>query len=207
MNRSLILPAFAVLAFTFMSWHLVKSQQPVPDVEPPVVPSRNPYQTTIAGAGLVEPRSENIKVAAVVPGVVTTVHVCVGQTVATGEILFELDDRQRRAELVVQQAAVAEAKANLHRAQQAPRVEDLPPSAAKVAKARADMTAQKDLWDRTKELVLRKVLNEEDEVQRQQSYLAAQATLVQIETEDARLRAGTWNEDLTVFEAQLARPK
>src|SRR5580704_5551753 len=101
MNRKLLLPAMAALAFTFMSWHLVKSQQPVPDVEPPVVPSRNPYKATIAGAGLVEPRSENIKVAAVVPGIVTKVHVRVGQRVQAGDILFELDDRQRRADLVV----------------------------------------------------------------------------------------------------------
>lgn len=205
MNRKLVLPMLAALAFTFMSWHLVKSQQPVAGVEPPVVPSRNPYKATIAGAGLVEPRSENIKVAAVVPGVVTKVHVKVGQTVESGDILFELDDRQRRADLVVQQTAVAEAKATLHRAQHSPRVEDLPPSSAKVAKASAELTAQKDQWERTKELVSRKVLNQEDEVQRRQSYLAAQATLAQAESEDARLRAGTWHEDLSVFEAQLCR--
>ncbi|MFO0918390.1 MAG: hypothetical protein U0872_08755 [Planctomycetaceae bacterium] len=53
MNRNLLLPAFAVLAFTFMSWHMLKMHQPVPEVEPPSPPSRNPFTKTIAGAGLV----------------------------------------------------------------------------------------------------------------------------------------------------------
>ncbi len=207
MKRTLLLPLFAVIAFSFMSWHMLKSHQPVPDVDPPALPSRNPFTKTIAGAGLVEPRTENIKVAAKVPGVVKSVHVRVGQTVEAGDILFELDDRHRRAEVAVEEAAVAEALAALSRAQRAPRAEDLPPSAARVEKAQAEMTAQKDLWDRAKELVARKVMNQEDYIKRQQSYLAAQAELTQMEAEDAKLRAGTWQEDLAVLEAQLARVK
>jgi multidrug resistance efflux pump len=205
MNRTLLLPMLAVVAFSFMSWHLAKSHQPTPDVEPPVAPSRNPFVNTIAGAGLVEPRSENIKVAAVVPGTVAVVCVRVGQQVEPGEVLFKLDDRQRQADLVVQRAAVAEAEANLRRARQAPRTEDLPPSAARLEKAQAELAAQKDLWDRAKELVSRKVLSQEEFFQRQQAYLAAKAHCSQVEAEDVRLRSGTWQEDLAVLEAQLAR--
>ncbi len=205
MNRNLLLPLLAAIAFSFMSWHLAKSYQPEPDVEPPIAPSRNPYTATIAGAGLVEPRSENIKVAAIVPGLVTTVHVRVGQKVGAGDVLFSLDDRQRKADLAVQQASVAEARASLERARRAPRAEDLPPSTARVEKARAEAAAQKDVWERTRELVSRKVLGQEEFVQRQQAFLAAKATLAQTEAEDAKLRAGTWREDLAVLEAQLAR--
>lgn len=205
MNRALLLPLLAVIAFSFMAWHLVKTHQPVPDVEPPVMPSRNPYTTTIAGAGLVEPRSENIKVAAIVPGLVAQVLARVGDKVEAGDVLFKLDDRQRRAELEVQNANVAEVRAALRRAQRAPRAEDLPPSTARVEKVQAEMTAQKDVWERTKELVTRKVLSQEDFVQRQQAFLAAQATLTQAVAEDAKLRAGTWQEDLAVLEAQLLR--
>ena len=123
MKRTLLLPLFAVIAFSFMSWHMLKSHQPVPDVDPPALPSRNPFTKTIAGAGLVEPRTENIKVAAKVPGVVKSVHVRVGQAVQAGDILFALDDRHRRAEVAVEEAAVAEALAALSRAQRAPRAE------------------------------------------------------------------------------------
>ncbi|MDP1797172.1 MAG: biotin/lipoyl-binding protein, partial [Planctomycetaceae bacterium] len=165
MNRNLILPVIAVVAFSFMTWHLAKSHQPVPDVAPPVDPSRNPFTETIAGAGLVEPRSENIRVAAIVPGIVTAVHVRVGQVVETGDILFQLDDRQRRADVVVQQAAVAEATAALHRMRNAPRAEDIPPSEARVTKARAELKSLQDQMDRTEELVAKRIRNDEDLVQ------------------------------------------
>lgn len=207
MNRNLILPAIAVVAFTFMTWHLAKSHQPVPDVAPPVSPSRNPYTETIAGAGLVEPRSENIRVAAIVPGLVTAVHVRVGQVVEKGDVLFQLDDRQRRSDVAVQQAAVAEAQSTLHRVKNAPRAEDIPPSEARVAKAKAELKAMQDQMDRTEELVAKKVLNDEDLIQRQQAFLAAKATLLQAEAEDARLKAGSWKEDIAVNEAQLERAK
>ncbi len=207
MNRNLILPAMAVMAFSFMSWHLVKSSRPIPDVDPPISPSRNPYTETIAGAGLVEPRSENIHVAAIVPGIVTTVHVHVGQVVEKGDVLFQLDDRQRRSERVVQQAAVAEAEASLHRMRNAPRAEDIPPSEARVTKARAELKAIQDQMDRTEQLVARKIRNEEDLVQNQQAFLGAKAALLQAETEDARLKAGSWKEDIQVSEAQLERAR
>jgi len=205
MSRTLFLPVLAVVAFGYMAFHLAKSHRATPAGEPPAAPSRNPFVSTIAGAGLVEPRSENIRVAAVVPGTVAQVCVRVGQQVESGEVLFQLDDRQRRAELEVQQAAVAEAEANLRRARQAPRTEDLPPSDARVEQARAELAAQKDLWDRAQELVARKVLSQEEFFQRQQAYLAAKAACRQVEAEDARLRAGTWQEDLAVLEAQRTR--
>ncbi|HET6423878.1 MAG TPA: HlyD family efflux transporter periplasmic adaptor subunit [Planctomycetaceae bacterium] len=207
MNRNLILPAVAVVAFTFMTWHLAKSHQPIPDLQPPIEPSRNPYTETIAGAGLVEPRSENIRVAAIVPGVVTAVHVRVGQVVEKGDILFQLDDRQRRAEWAVQSASVKESETALHRVKSAPRAEDIPPSEARVAKAKAELKSVQDQMDRTESLVTRKIKTDEDWVQIQQAFLAAQAALVQAEAEDARLKAGSWKEDIIVAEAQLARAR
>lgn len=207
MTRNLILPAIAVVAFSFMTWHLAKSHQPIPELSPPIEPSRNPYTETIAGAGLVEPRSENIRVAAIVPGVVTAVHVHVGQVVEKGDVLFQLDDRQRRAEWAVQNAAVTEAEATLHRVRSAPRAEDIPPSEAKVAKAKAELKSLQDQMDRTESLVARKIKTDEELVQSQQAFLAAKAALLQAEAEDARLKAGSWKEDIAVAEAQLARAK
>lgn len=203
--RTLLLPAIAVVAFTFMAWHLLQTHQPIPEVDPPVAPSRTPYPRTIAGAGLVEPRSENVRVAAPVPGVVTAVQVHVGQRVTAGAVLFTLDDRQRRADLAVQRAALAEAEAALHRAQRLPRVEDLPPSTARVAKAAAELKGQQDLLARAEELVAKRIWTEQERFQREQAYLAAKAGLAQAEAEDARLRAGAWEEDLAVSRAQVER--
>lgn len=203
MNRSAVLPVIAVVAFTFMAWHLLQTNQSAPLASPPVEPSRSPYGETIAGAGLIEPRSENIEVAAVVPGTVTEVFVKVGETVRAGAPLFRLDDRQRKAELAVQQARLAEARSQLRRTEQMPRVEDVPPSAARVQKAEADLKARKDDMDRLENLVARKVSTQQEWIQAEQAFLAARALSEQAHAEHAKLLAGAWEEDLAVAQAQV----
>src|SRR5262249_13158871 len=121
MIRKLFLPLLAVAAFSYMVWHVTKTTFARPQTEPVVQPARSPFKHGIAGAGLIEPRSENIQVAAVVPGTVMEVAVAVGDRVDRGDVLFRLDDRQRRSELAVQEAQHAEMKATLARWEQLPR--------------------------------------------------------------------------------------
>ena len=82
---------------------------------PPHAPAANPYPRALAAAGLVEAQTENIALGVPVPGLVTTVHVRVAQAVEPGQPLLQLDDRELRAALVSQQAAVAVAEATLAR--------------------------------------------------------------------------------------------
>lgn len=207
MPKKLLLPLFAVVAFGFMSFHIAKAQREIPPQQPPLAPSRSPYKATLAGAGIVEPRSENIAVGAHVPGVVTTVLVKVGQQVEQGETLFQIDDRQQQAELAARLAQLDSSIAELRRLQAMPRVEDLPVSAATVEKARADLKAQQDQLNRSEELFARKVTSAEELVQRQQSFAAAKALLMHAEAEDAKLKAGAWAEEIAVARAQVARMK
>lgn len=198
MNRSFLLPGIAVIAFSFMGWHLWQTNRALPPVQPPVEPSRSPYDKTIAGAGLIEARTENIRVAAVVPGVVAEVWAHVGQQVAKGAPLFRLDDRQRVAELAVQRARLEQAQAEVVRLEQSPRKEDLPPSAARVERAAAELQARKDDLARTEQLIAQKVATQQDLIQRQQAFLVARAEHEQTEAEHARLLAGAWEEDVRV---------
>ncbi|MBS0205352.1 MAG: efflux RND transporter periplasmic adaptor subunit [Planctomycetes bacterium] len=207
MSNKLILPLLAVVAFSFMSFHIVKAQREIPPQNPPLDPSRSPYNSTLAGAGIVEPRSENIAVGAHLPGIVTEVFVNVGDRVDKGTPLFQIDDRQQRAELAARQAQLDASIADLHRLQSMPRAEDLPVSAANVEKARADMKAQQDQMNRSEELFARKVTSAEDMVQRQQSFAAAKALLLQAEAEDTKLKSGAWVEDIAVARAQVERMK
>uniref|UniRef100_A0A7C2K1X6 HlyD family secretion protein n=1 Tax=Schlesneria paludicola TaxID=360056 RepID=A0A7C2K1X6_9PLAN len=207
MNRHFILPILATVAVTFMTWHVIRTNRMEPMVPPPVQPSRTPYQHTIAGAGLIEPRSENIEVAAVVPGTVQEIRVRVGQRVAEGEILFRLDDRQRQADLAVQRARLAEAEAQLQKLQQMPRPEDVPPSEANVQKAQADVEAQQDLFNRAEELVAKKIWTEQERVQRRLALLSSKAILAQAEAEDARLKAGAWQADVEIARAKVEQAK
>lgn len=205
MSRKLVLPALAVIAFAFMSMHIARAQRTIPSQPPPIDPSRSPYKSTLAGSGIVEPRSENIAVGAHVPGVVTDVEVTVGQRVQKGDVLFRIDDRQQQAELAARIAQLDSSIADLRRLQSMPRPEDLPVSLANVEKARADMKALQDQANRTEELFARRVVSAEDLVQRQQAYAGAKAMLMHAEAEDAKLKAGAWSEDIAVAKAQVER--
>src|SRR5687767_13175466 len=101
MFRSLMLPIVAVAALTYMAWHVSTSSKASPQMEPIASPPRAPFDGVVAGVGLIEPRSENIQVAAVVPGTVEEVAVKVGDKVSAGDLLFRLDDRERQADLSV----------------------------------------------------------------------------------------------------------
>jgi HlyD family secretion protein len=76
-------------------------------------PAESGYQATIAGAGIIEPRSRNIQVGSHLPGIVAKVFVEAGDTVREGESLFALDDRSYRAEREVRRAAEQLAQAQL----------------------------------------------------------------------------------------------
>jgi RND family efflux transporter MFP subunit len=71
----------------------------------------------IAGAGLVEPSSELLAIAAAVPGVIDTVGVRVGQAVKKGDVLFTLDARSVQAELAQREAALISARQQVAEAQ------------------------------------------------------------------------------------------
>ena len=204
MNRSLILPGLAVIAFSFMGYHLLQTNRAAPMADPPVQPSRSPYQDTIAGSGLVEPKSENIHVAAPLSGTVAEVLVRPGQLVAAGDLLFRIDDRQQAAELSVQKSRLAQAQANLNRLQKLPRPEDIPPSEALVARATAELKARQDDLNRSEELVARKVTTQQEQIQAEQAFAIARAQLEQAQAEHAKLLAGAWEEELEVARTEVA---
>jgi HlyD family secretion protein len=197
----------AVAALGYMVWHVASTSSASPQVEPPGEPPRSPFTSVVAGVGLIEPRSENIEVAAVVPGTVAEVAVRVGDTVNAGDLLFRLDDRERQAELRVAESALVEAQARVGRLEQMPRAEDIPPSEARIRKVEADLTMRADHLRRTRELVASNAVTEQELVQREQAYHAAHAELLQMQAEDARLKAGAWEEDVAVARAEVERAK
>ncbi len=71
-----------------------------PAAPPPMeAPPHNPYSATVAAAGIIEAVNENVRIAPPVPGLVTKVHVTVADHVEKGDPLFQLDDRELRAQL------------------------------------------------------------------------------------------------------------
>src|SRR5262245_50398328 len=152
MLRKIGLPVLALGMLGFAVFHVVRAQQSPPKLPPPVEPARAPFGSGVAGAGLVEAKTENISVGTHLPGVVTKVHVKVGDKVAEGDLLFELDDRAHKADLRVKAASVESARAQLHKLRQMPRKEELPALEARVAEAKESLADQEDLHSRTRRL-------------------------------------------------------
>ena len=71
-----------------------KPEAPSPLVAPP----HTPYLATVAAAGIIEAVNENVRIAPPVPGLVTNVYVKVDSQVKKDDPLFQLDDRELRAQ-------------------------------------------------------------------------------------------------------------
>ncbi len=79
---------------------LLKGQQnQPPNPGPASAPPRSPYARTVASTGLIEASRENVRVAAPRDGLVVRVFVKVGDSVKSGDPLFQLDDREVRARI------------------------------------------------------------------------------------------------------------
>lgn len=105
------LPVLAILGFSFGIFTVVHSNQPTPIAQPVAQPADSPYPAFIAGAGIIEAKSQNISIGTALAGIVQSVEVKVGDKVSAGQVLFKLDEREALAELAVRKANIAKAKA------------------------------------------------------------------------------------------------
>jgi HlyD family secretion protein len=121
--KRFILPIFGVVMAMWSTYSVVRTQPHRAATDPPSPPAVSDFRETVAAVGLVEASTENISIGTPLAGVVESVFVTAGQTVKTGQPLFELDTRQLRAELAVRERAVEVARARTRVAEA--RVDDL----------------------------------------------------------------------------------
>jgi multidrug efflux pump subunit AcrA (membrane-fusion protein) len=76
-------------------------------------PPAIPFRDYVSGAALIESAHKDVLVAAPAPGVLSAVHVQVGDDVKAGDPLFTLDQRTSQAEVATRHAALAVAHAEL----------------------------------------------------------------------------------------------
>ncbi|WP_051330183.1 efflux RND transporter periplasmic adaptor subunit [Niveispirillum irakense] len=88
-------------------WH---SPEPIHDLTAPV--RRGAISDTVSATGTLEP-SKLVQVGAQVTGQLKTLHVALGDKVAKGDLIAEIDSIQQRNDLRVARAALAEAEATL----------------------------------------------------------------------------------------------
>jgi HlyD family secretion protein len=113
MKIRFILPVLAIAGLLFATYTVVSGSKPTPVAPAVAEPSSAPYQSFIAGAGIIEAKSQNISIGTSLSGLVTTVAAKVGDKVSAGTPLFYLDDRETRADLAVKRADLAKAQAGI----------------------------------------------------------------------------------------------
>jgi len=114
-KRVYILPALALLGVVIAITAIIYSNKPARQQAPAILSFQPPYESYIAGAGIVEATTGNIAIGTPVSGVVMEIYVKVGDEVKKGDPLFKIDDRELLAQLVTARAVVKEASAALQK--------------------------------------------------------------------------------------------
>ncbi len=121
-------------------WGGNKKAEPPPPAEPPPV---SPYPLTVAASGIIEAVHENVWIAPPVSGLVTKVHVAVEDRVRKDDPLFQLDDRELRAQLRT-------------------KTDSLPPAAARIAEQDIHLKNLQDQLRRLQAVKDRRAVSEDD---------------------------------------------
>jgi HlyD family secretion protein len=204
MTRILLLPILALAGAAFAIVTVAAGSQPAPVAPPVADPSRPPFETYIAGAGILEAMDKNVAIGSPLSRLVLELKVKVGDEVEAGAPLFKLDDRDTKAELAVREAAIGAARAKLERLKSAPRSEEIPPAEARVAAAEAqlaDFRNQVTLWESVAD---KRAVTVEDLQRRKFAVQAQEARLSEAKSALVLLKAGSWKADIQVAEADLA---
>src|SRR4051812_5003552 len=140
MLRRYGIPFIAALALLFAITSVARLRPTNAKFDPELPPPAAAFNRKVGAVGIVEASSENIAVSLPVPGLVTSVYVRAGDRVSKGQKLFSLDDRDVRAELALREANLELARVKLQKLEASPRPEEIPPAAARVKEAEAQLS-------------------------------------------------------------------
>jgi multidrug resistance efflux pump len=197
------LPILAICLIGFSISYLARAKERIPKIPPPVQPAESPFRNTVAGAGMVEPETENISIGTSLPGIIVEVMVKVGQKVKPGDPLFRIDDREKRAELEVRKSMLADAKASLARLEAMPRPEEIPAAEARVKETKADWENWEQQWARGEKLVTDRAISPEEFQERKQSAIQARERYNRAVADYKLLTAGSWDFDKRVAKSAV----
>lgn len=202
--KNWLLPAVAGIGFGYALFSVVKAREVAPASRPLMSPpTQTAFARTIAGAGIVEARLENIPVGSPVQGVVWEVFVKVKDRVKKDDPLFRIDDRDLRAELEVREANLASAIASNRRAEASPTTGDVATAEAAVEEARARMNDAEAAAGRTERLYQKQMGTAADYDKDRYAFQAAKAAFAKNQADLQRLKV-TWEADKQVAKAAVA---
>jgi HlyD family secretion protein len=112
MNGRYVLPVLATAGFAAAIAAAGLGSEAPPAAPAPQPSAKAPYQSYVAGTGLIEASTGNITIGTPVSGIVDAIYVKWGDWVNTGQPLFKLEARDLSAQMEVAAARVEEAQAN-----------------------------------------------------------------------------------------------
>lgn len=198
------LPILAASLLLFGLFSVARTTPTYKPAEPPKAPPVAEYAATIGAVGLIEANTENVDISTPVSGLCTHVYVKAGDRVRAGQKLFSLDDRDLQAELEVRKSALNASLAQLDKLLHSPRPEDIPVLQARVAEAEQAVEDAKVQQRLIESVTDKRAIREEDLQRRRIATKAAEARLGQAQADLAFLKAGAWDEDIKVAQAQVA---
>jgi HlyD family secretion protein len=204
MFRKYGIPLLAAIGIIFTVWRLVQGNKPVPPAKPVAQPSRAPFSSYIAGAGMIEAKNQNIAIGAPVSGLIMQVMVKVGDQISKADPLFKLDDRSQQAALIVNQAVLRTAREQLNRLLSLPRPEDIPPVEAKVRVAESLVADAKNQLALAESVTDKRAISKEEVDRRRYAVQKAEANLSDVQAQFTELKAGAWKPDIEIARAALA---
>ena len=137
----------ALAGMGFATWILMGAAKKEPMPTPVAEPPRSPYTHSVAASGIIEAVNENVRIAPPVAGLITKMHVAVGDHVTEGAPLFQLDDRDLRAQLLTREAAIPPIRAQIQEQQY--RIGDLDTQLKRLKSVQADRGVSDDEVKRT----------------------------------------------------------
>lgn len=204
MIRVYLIPLLAIIGVLFAVRTVVMSSRPQEPSLPVIEPPRAPFESFVAGSGLIEASSQNIAIGTPVPGLVTHVDVVVGDTVKSGDPLFRLDARDLDAQLRAELALADAARAKVAELRARPRPEDLPPLEARVREAEAAHADAQDQLTNWEQAGAGSAVTNDELSRRRFAALRSAARLAEAQSTLAQTRAGAWAPQIQVAEAEAA---
>lgn len=167
----------------------------------------SPFKSYISGVGIVEASSDNIFITTPVNRIIDKVFVTVGTEVKKGDILFSLEARDLKAELMTQQIAYEIALAKLKKLEVMPRREDIEAVEADLKSAQIELDQAKNHYEMTQALRDKRALSQQEINQRLFNYQQMEAKWQQAKAHLDKIKAGTWQPDIKIasLEAQQAK--
>jgi RND family efflux transporter MFP subunit len=181
-----ILAAAGVVAMGLVLQTIRSQESAIPP--PPVAPPQKNAPDDIAATGILEAQGENVAIGVPVPGLVEAVKVTVNQTVKAGDPLLILDDRELRASLLKQKAAIVVAEANLTVAQ-------------------AQFAKMQDMMDRLKSVPDQRAISQDDLRNRTNDALVAKAQQLAAEAQLAAAKADVQQTELLIDRLTVKAPR